>query len=88
MLLNRNAFGPWLVARAGDVWRAMQDVVVDQSSSLGGLDPGPLSRQGLMFIVRHMRVVHHREAHRRVAGGHLAPPVPGGTCSSPARCGS
>ena len=60
VLLNRNAFGPRLVARAGDVWRAMQDVVVDQSSSVGWT-PDRYVEAGLMFIVRHMRVVHHRE---------------------------
>ena len=60
VLLNRNAFGPRLVARAGDVWRAMQDVVVDQSSSVGWT-PERYVSAGLMFIVRHMRVVHHRE---------------------------
>jgi acyl-CoA thioesterase FadM len=60
VLLNRNAFGPRLVARAGDVWRAMQDVVVDQSSSVGWT-PERYVSANLMFIVRHMVVRHHRE---------------------------
>lgn len=60
VLLNRNAFGPRLVARAGDVWRAFQDVVVDQSSSVGWT-PGRFVSANTMFIVRTMTVVHHRE---------------------------
>lgn len=60
VLLNRNAFGPRLVARAGDVWRAMQDVVVDQSSSVGWT-PERFIASNTMFIVRTMTVTHHRE---------------------------
>jgi acyl-CoA thioesterase FadM len=58
--LQRNAFGPRLTARAGDVWRAMQDVVVDQSSSVGWT-PERYVEADLMFIVRTMTVVHRRE---------------------------
>lgn len=59
VLLNRNSFGPRLVARAGDVWRAMQDVVVDQSSEVGW-PPEKFEQVGTMFVVRTMAVVHHR----------------------------
>jgi acyl-CoA thioesterase FadM len=58
--LQRSAFGPRLVARAGDVWRAMQDVVVDQSSSVGWT-PERYVEANTMFVVRTMTVVHHRE---------------------------
>jgi len=58
--LQRNAFGPRLVARAGDVWRAMQDVVVDQSMSVGWT-PERFVETGTMFIVRSMTVRHLRE---------------------------
>jgi acyl-CoA thioesterase FadM len=60
VLLQRNAFGPRLVARAGDVWRAMQDVVVDQSSSVGWT-PARFAEAGTMFIVRTMCVRHLRD---------------------------
>jgi acyl-CoA thioesterase FadM len=58
--LQRHAFGPRLVARAGDVWRAMQDVVVDQSSSVGWT-PERYVEAGTMFVVRTMTVKHERE---------------------------
>jgi acyl-CoA thioesterase FadM len=58
--LQRHAFGPRLVARAGDVWRAMQDVVVDQSSSVGWT-PERYVQANTMFVVRTMTVQHHRE---------------------------
>ena len=58
--LQRHAFGPRLVARAGDVWRAMQDVVVDQSSSVGWTPERYVEANG-MFVVRTMTVRHHRE---------------------------
>lgn len=58
--LRRNAFSPRLVARAGDVWRAMQDVVVDQSSDVGWT-PGRYEATGTMFVVRSMTVAHARE---------------------------
>jgi acyl-CoA thioesterase FadM len=60
VLLQRNAFGPRLVARAGDVWRAMQDVVVDQSMSVGWT-PERFVQTGTMFIVRSMTVQHLRD---------------------------
>lgn len=58
--LQRNSFGPRLVARAGDVWRAMQDVVVDQSSSVGWT-PERYVEANTMFVVRTMTVKHERE---------------------------
>ncbi|MBL8915083.1 MAG: hypothetical protein JNM17_30545 [Archangium sp.] len=58
--MQRHAFGPRLVARAGDVWRAMQDVVVDQSSSVGWT-PERYVAENTMFVVRTMTVRHERE---------------------------
>lgn len=60
VILQRNAFGPRLVARAGDVWRGMQDVVVDQSSSVGWT-PERYVQANTMFVVRTMTVQHARE---------------------------
>lgn len=61
VVLSRHAFGPRLCARAGDVWRAMQDVVVDQSSSVGWT-PERYVAEGTMFVVRTMTVRHEAEA--------------------------
>lgn len=58
--MQRNSFGPRLVARAGDVWRAMQDVVSDQSSSVGWT-PERYVEANTMFVVRTMTVRHLRE---------------------------
>ncbi len=58
--LQRSVFGPRLTARAGDVWRAMQDVVVDQSSSVGWT-PERYVEHDRMFIVRTMTTRHRRE---------------------------
>lgn len=58
--LQRNSFGPRLVSRAGDVWRAMQDVVVDQSASVGWT-PERYVQANTMFVVRTMTVRHERE---------------------------
>lgn len=58
--LQRNSFSPRLVARAGDVWRAMQDVVVDQSASVGWT-PERYVQANTMFVVRTMTVRHQRE---------------------------
>ena len=75
--LQRNAFGPRLTARAGDVWRAMQDVVVDQSSSVGWT-PERYVQANSMFVVRTMTVRHHREVR-------IAEPLVGRTWPSRAR---
>ena len=58
--LQRHCFGPRLVAHAGDVWRAMQDVVVDQSSSVGWTAERYVEKN-CMFVVRTMTVRHRRE---------------------------
>jgi acyl-CoA thioesterase FadM len=58
--LQRNSFSPRLSARAGDVWRAMQDVVVDQSADVGWT-PARYESTRTLFIVRSMTVVHGRE---------------------------
>lgn len=60
VMLQRNSFGPRLVARAGDVWRAMQDVVVDQSTAVGW-PPARYAQTNSMFVVRTMTVQHARE---------------------------
>ena len=59
-MLQRNSFGPRLVARAGDVWRAMQDVVVDEST-VKGWPPERYAATNSMFVVRNMAVKHLRE---------------------------
>ena len=71
--LQRHAFGPRLVPHAGDVWRAMQDVVVDQSSSVGWT-PERYVEANTMFVVRTMTVRHHREVRigEPLLGPHLA----------------
>lgn len=58
--LQRNSFSPRLSARAGDVWRAMQDVVVDQSADVGWT-PDRYERTATLFVVRSMTVQHQRE---------------------------
>lgn len=60
VMLQRNSFGPRLVARAADVWRAMQDVVVDQSTA-AGWPPERYAATNSMFVVRTMTVLHARE---------------------------
>jgi acyl-CoA thioesterase FadM len=64
--LPQHAFSPRLVARAGDVWRAMQDVVVNQSSSVGWT-PERYVEENRMFVVRTMTVRHHRELRIRTS---------------------
>lgn len=60
VMLQRNSFGPRLVARAADVWRAMQDVVVDESTAVGW-PPERYAATNCMFVVRNMTVKHLRE---------------------------
>lgn len=60
LTLPRNAFSPREVARAGDVWRACQDVAVWESTRLGW-PPGRYRDEGTSFIVRSMTALHHRE---------------------------
>lgn len=60
VVLQRNSFSPRLSARAGDVWRAMQDVVVDQSADVGWT-PARYDSTNTMFVVRSMTLQHLRE---------------------------
>ncbi|MGE0790970.1 MAG: thioesterase family protein [Sandaracinaceae bacterium] len=60
LLLPRSAFTPREVARAGDVWRAFQDVAV-AGSIQSGWPPARYRDEGVSFIVRSMVVVHERE---------------------------
>lgn len=76
-LLQRHAFGPRLVPHAGDIWRAMQDVVVEQSSSVGWT-PERYVEANTMFVVRTMTVRHHREVR-------IGEPLSGRTWPSRAR---
>lgn len=56
----RTAFSPRDAARAGDVWRAFQDVAVDAATARGW-SPLRMRDVGSVWIVRSMTVVHHRE---------------------------
>lgn len=60
VVLQRNSFSPRLSARAGDVWRSMQDVVVDQSADVGWT-PARYDTTNTMFVVRSMTLQHLRE---------------------------
>jgi acyl-CoA thioesterase FadM len=60
VLLPRHAFSPRDSARAGDVWRACQDVAVE-ASIRAGWGPTRYRELGSAFVVRTMAVVHHRE---------------------------
>lgn len=58
--LPRHAFSARDAARAGDVWRAFQEVAVS-ASSMAGWPPRRFAEVGTAFVVRSMTVVHHRE---------------------------
>lgn len=58
--LTRAAFSPRDAARAGDVWRAFQDVAV-RAATLSGWSPMRMTEVRSAFVVRTMTVVHHRE---------------------------
>jgi acyl-CoA thioesterase FadM len=58
--LPRHAFSPRNAARAGDVWRAFQEIATEGSSRVGW-SPDRYHRAGIGFIVRQMTTVHHRE---------------------------
>lgn len=60
LMLSRHCFTPRDVARAGDVWRALQDAALIGSSRVGW-PPSRYREEGIAFIVRSMTVVHHRE---------------------------
>lgn len=57
--LPREAFGPRELARAGDLWRLLQDAAVRGSSALGW-PPERYVAEGCAFVVRRMVVVHDR----------------------------
>lgn len=61
LALPRNAFTPRDTARAGDIWRLLQDAAV-QGSTRRGWPPERYQEARCAFIVRSMTVVHHREA--------------------------
>jgi acyl-CoA thioesterase FadM len=58
--LPRNAFTPRDAARAGDLWRAFQDVATDASARCGW-PPSRYNALGVGFVVRTMTVAHRRE---------------------------
>ncbi|MFO0685551.1 MAG: acyl-CoA thioesterase [Sandaracinus sp.] len=59
--LPRHAFSARDVARAGDVWRAFQEVAVEASTA-AGWPPSRYRDENVAFIVRSMTVRHAREA--------------------------
>ena len=59
--LPRHAFSARDAARAGDVWRAFQEIAVEASTA-AGWPPSRYRDEGVAFIVRSMSVVHAREA--------------------------
>ena len=59
--LSRAAFSPREVARAADVWRALQDLAVEGSAA-AGYAPARYVEERISFIVRRMTCVHHRES--------------------------
>ena len=64
LLIPRSAFTPREVARAGDLWRAFQDVAVGGSTA-AGWPPSRYLEEGRSMIVRSMTVRHHRETYYR-----------------------
>lgn len=58
--LPRTAFSPREAARAGDVWRAFQDVAVE-AATRRGWSPIRMRAVGTLWVVRSMTVVHHSE---------------------------
>lgn len=59
--LPRHAFSARDAARAGDLWRAFQEVAVEASTA-AGWPPSRYRDEDVAFIVRSMTVVHAREA--------------------------
>lgn len=60
LTIPRNAFSLRDAARAGDLWRALQDAAVI-GSVRRGWTPQRYAAEGCAFIVRKETVVHHRE---------------------------
>ena len=59
--IPRHACTPRDTARAGDLWRVVQDAAVSDASDRGW-PPERFRAAGTGFVVREMRAVHHREA--------------------------
>jgi len=59
LALPREAFSPAETARAGSLWRLLQDAAVRGSSAVGW-PPERYVAEGCAFIVRKMVVRHHR----------------------------
>lgn len=59
--LPRHAFDPQGRARAGDIWRAFQELAVGASTA-NGWAPGRYREQRCAFVIRSMSVVHHGAA--------------------------
>lgn len=59
--LSRHAFSPRDAARAGDLWRLLQDAAV-LGSSRRGWPPERYRSEQCAFVVRTMTVHHHRES--------------------------
>src|SRR5690606_5119242 len=59
--IPRHAFSPREAARAGDIWRVMQEVAVEGSTRCGW-SPERYREAGIGFVVRTMTCVHDREA--------------------------
>lgn len=59
--MPRHSFSVRDRARAGDVWRAFQELAV-LASTHAGWPPDRYRREGSAFVVRGMTVVHEREA--------------------------
>jgi acyl-CoA thioesterase FadM len=59
--LPRHAFSARDAARAGDVWRAFQELAVE-ASTVAGWPPSRYRDEGAAFVVRSMLVVHQGEA--------------------------
>lgn len=62
LTLPRHACTPRDTARAGDLWRLVQDAAVHAATE-GGWPPERFRACGTGFVVREMRAIHVREAH-------------------------
>jgi acyl-CoA thioesterase FadM len=60
LVLPRHAFSKREVARAGDLWRACQDIAVD-ASTRGGWPPVRYKAERTAYVMRSMVCVHARE---------------------------
>ncbi len=59
--IPRHACTPRDTARAGDLWRVIQDAAVNDATDRGW-PPERFRAAGTGFVVRELRAVHHREA--------------------------